>query len=285
MHDLASRGAPLGYWFWKVAWPGGGAIVDYIVRRERSEAELRVGTWDACVAGPVIHHATRTWNADADGITIDDANLSATGSHGSVEGVRWSIQWDLGGDRVLPRPDWFGPLHPFDMEVVVRPGATFQGIMIIGDREIVLDGPGAVTHYWGRRLPDSWTWISASGFDDDPDARLEAFLGSSRMWGRAPGPPAGYAWLRSGAGVDQTVMPLTGVIRVRRDGFDAHLSSLRADGRRHAIVCAAPAATFNDIGEGIRQSVLGDLWLDGRKRATGSVGLEFRSSAEAIASS
>ena len=184
--------------------------------------------------------------------------------------------WD---DRVLPRPDWFGPLHPFDMEVVVRPGAIFHGIMAIGDREIPLDRPGAVTHYWGRRC-DRWTWISASGVQRRPGRAPEAFLGSSKMWGRAPGPSAGYAWIRSGGRVDKIVMPLTGIIRARRDGFDAHLSSLRADSRRHAIRCSAPAATFNDIGEGICQSVLADLWLDGRQRAIGSVGLEFRSSNE-----
>src|SRR6476469_7559756 len=83
VHDLASREAPLGYWFWKAAWPGGGAIVDYIVRRERGEAELRVGTWDAGVAGPVSHDTSRTWNALGDGVVVDDAYISATGSHGA----------------------------------------------------------------------------------------------------------------------------------------------------------------------------------------------------------
>lgn len=275
MHDLASRGAPLEYWFWTAHWPGGGAIVDYIVRREPGEAEIRVGTWDA-VVGPVIHHASRTWHAGDEGIRIDDAGLTETGSHGAVEGVRWAIDWDLGSDRVLPRPAWFGPLHPFDMEVVIRPGATFRGTMTIGDRTIALDGAGSVTHYWGRRLPDRWAWISASGFDDDPEARLEAYLGSSRMWGHGRGPSAGYAWVRSDGRAETTVMPLTGIIRSRRDGFETRLGSLRADGRRHEIVCSAPAETFNDIGEAIRQSVLADLWLDGTKRAAGHVALEFR---------
>ena len=275
MDDLASRGAPLEYWFWTAHWPGGGAIVDYIVRRSVGQAEIRVGTWDGKV-GPVIHHGSQAWSADASGIWIGDAGLSATGSHGAVDGVRWAIDWDLGADRVLPRPDWFGPMHPFDMEVVVRPGAVFHGTLTIGEREIALDGPGAVTHYWGRRLPDRWTWMSASGFDEEPDARLEAYLGSSRMWGRGRGPSAGYVWLRSGGRTEGTVMPLTGAIRAGRDGSLARLSSLRVDGRRHAIVCSAPAGTFNDIGEGIRQTVLADLSLDGRRRAVGSVALEFR---------
>jgi hypothetical protein len=275
MDDLAARGAPLEYWFWKASWPGGGAIVDYIVRRERAEAEIRVGTWNGGVE-PVTHHTSASWQADADGIRIADGSFTPTGSYGAVEGVRWAIEWDLGSDRVLPRPDWFGPLHPFDLETVVRPGALFRGTITFGDREIALDSAGAVTHYWGRRLPDRWTWISASGFDDDPDARLEAFLGSSRIWGRLPGPMAGYVWLRSGSGTEQTVMPLTGVIRGRRDGFQTHLSSARIDGRRHSIVCSAPTVTFNDIGESIRQNVLADLRLDGHPRATGTAALEFR---------
>ncbi len=279
MHDLAARRAALEYWFWKAHWPGGGAIVDYIVRRERGDAELRVGTWDAAV-GPVIHHISRTWTEEPDGVRIGDATFSEEGAHGAVEGVHWSIDWDLGSDRLLPRPDWFGPMHPFDLETVVRPGATFRGTVSIGGREVALDGPGAVTHYWGRRLPDRWTWISATGFDDDPSARLEVFLGSSRLWGRIPGPSAGLVWVRSGGEAAMVVMPLTGVITARRDVFEAHLSSLRADGRRHTIVCSAPPETFNDIGEGIRQSVLADLWLDGRRRATGSVGLEFRPGGE-----
>ena len=226
--------------------------------------------------GPVIHHISRTWTEEPDGVRIGDATFSEAGAHGAVEGVRWSIDWDLGSDRLLPRPDWFGPMHPFDLETVVRPGATFRGTMSIGGREVTLDGPGAVTHYWGRRLPDRWTWISATGFDDDPSARLEVFLGSSRLWGRIPGPSAGLVWVRSGGEAAMVVMPLTGVITARSDAFEAHLSSLRADGRRHTIVCSAPAESFNDTGEGIRQSDLADLWLDGRRRATGSVGLEFR---------
>ena len=75
-------------------------------------------------------------------------------------------------------------------------------------------------------------------------------------------------------------MPLTGVITTRREGFEARFSSLRADGRRHSIVCSAPAESFNDIGESIHQSVLADVWVAGRQRTTGSTALEFRSADE-----
>lgn len=71
-------------------------------------------------------------------------------------------------------------------------------------------------------------------------------------------------------------MPLSGAISTRRDDHGVRFTSLRADGRRHIIDCSAAASTFNDAGEGIRQTVMADLSLDGHRRAAGTVGLEFR---------
>ena len=275
MDDLATRDAPLEYWFWKVSMPNGGAIVDYIVRRDRVEAELRVSTWLEGVR-PVIHHFAKTWTSSVDGIRIEDAHLSSTGSRGETGGVSWDIDWDLGADRLAPRPSWFGPLHPYDLEIIVRPAAAVRGTLTIDGRETRLDGPAGVSHYWGRRLPARWTWISATGFDDQPDARVEASLVSTRLWGRGPGTPAGWVWLRSAGKTEGTLMPLTGVITGPADGRSVRMSSLRLDGRRHMLECSADAEAFNDAEEGIRQTMVADLSLDGRRRASGSVGLEFR---------
>jgi hypothetical protein len=275
MDDLAARDAPLEYWFWKVRTPEGGAIMDYVVRRDAGTVEVRVSTWrpDVC---PVIHESSTEWSAGVEGIRIGGSHLDATGSAGSAGDVRWEVRWDLGAPRLAPRPDWFGPLHPFDMELVARPHARLRGLLRLGPRTIKLDGAGVVAHYWGRRLPDRWTWISASGFDDDPDARLEALLVSSRLWNGPLHVPAGYVWLSADGHVEETVEPLTGAIRLTRDGHAVRISSLRADGRRHTIECTAPSSTFNEVGDGVEQSLSADLSLDGRLRATGSVGLEFR---------
>jgi hypothetical protein len=275
MDDLAARDALLEYWFWKVNLPNGGAIVDYIVRRERAEAELRVSTWLDGVR-PVTHHFAKSWTSSIDGIRIEDANLSSAGSRGVAGGVSWDLDWDLGADRLAPRPAWFGPLHPYDLEIIVRPAATVRGTLTIDGQEVRLDGPAGVSHYWGRRLPARWTWISVTGFDDEPDARLEADFAYTTLWGRGPATPAGWVWLRSGGRTETTIMPLTGVISARSDGLGIRLSSLRVDGRRHTLECSAGAEAFNDADEGIRQTMLADLSLDGRRRATGSVGLEFR---------
>ena len=275
MDDLAARGAPLEYWFWKVATPKGGAIVDFVVRRETGAAEVRVSTWRPGVH-PVIHETSTDWTGDARGIRIGESHLDAAGSVGSAGDVRWEVRWELGDPQLAPRPDWFGPLHPFDMELAARPHAHLRGLLRLGNRTLKLDGPGLVAHYWGRRLPDRWTWVSASGFDDDPDARLEVLLVSSRLWGGPLHVPAGYVWLSEGGRVQETVEPLTGAIRLTRDDHAVRISSIRADGRRHTIECSAPATTFNEVGDGVEQSLSGDLSLDGRLRATGSVGLEFR---------
>ena len=278
MHDLASRDATLEYWFWKLHWPGGGAIVDFIVRHAIDEAELRISTWQDGRVRPVIHHRTADRTASASGIRIDDTMLDANGSHGEIAGVAWALRWELGPARVAPRPDWFGPLHPYDMELVVRPSAAISGTITIEGRTIPIDGPGGVCHYWGRRLPDRWCWISATGFDDDPSGRFEALVAASRLYGVGPAVPVGYTWIQDGEGTDLVVMPLTGVVTVRRGDHAVHLASARVDARRHDISCRAAAADFNDAGEGIAQTMLADLLIDGRLRATGSVGLEFRGS-------
>lgn len=276
MEDLASRMAPLEYWFWKAAIPGGAAIVDYIVRRDRGEAELRVSTWLDDVR-PVVHHRTESWKVDGTGIAIGEARLDVRGATGTVGDISWDLDWDLGEARVAPRPSWFGPVHPFDMELVCRPAAELSGTLTVAGQAVGFNGPASVAHYWGRRLPRRWTWISATGFDDDPDGRLEALLVSTRLWGRSPAIPAGYVWIRAGDSVETAVMPLTAGISEHGDGHGARLASLRLDGRHHTIECKAAAETFNDAGESIRQTMRADLVMDGRRRAAGSVGLEFRS--------
>ena len=131
MHDLGTRGSPLEYWFWKVRTPAGGAIVDYVVRRETGTAEVRVSTWRPGVH-PVIHEASTDWSDHADGIRIGESRLDAKGSAGSAGDVRWDVRWELGEPRLAPRPDWFGPLHPFDMELVARPHAHVTGLLRLG---------------------------------------------------------------------------------------------------------------------------------------------------------
>ena len=53
-------------------------------------------------------------------------------------------------------------------------------------------------------------------------------------------------------------------------------SSLRLGGKSHRLHVYAPESVFNDLGEGIRQTLLADLTFDGLPAAPSSVGLELR---------
>ena len=275
-HDLASRDAPLEYWFWTVRTPEVGLIVDLIVRRELGLAEVRVSSWTP-TAQPVVHEVSTAWSADAFGVRVGPAHLDANGSMGSAGQIAWDLTWELGATRLAPRPGWLGPLHPFDMELVGRPRAHLRGSVHLGDRTLLLDDPGTVNHYWGRRLPDSWAWVSVVGSDEDRGFGLEALLVDSRLWGRPPRIPAGYVWLLEQDRVEQTVVPLTGVVSASAGASHVDITSRRLDGRRHRISCSAASDSFNDAGEGIRQSVLASASLDGRQIVASTAMLELRS--------
>ncbi len=151
-----------------------------------------------------------------------------------------------------------------------------------GERFDVAQRPGAVTHYWGRRLADRWVWISATDFPGQSQRRLEAGLAWTRTWGRAPVIPVGYIWTTDGEVDDMMRSPVSGLARiVRRSPSGADVVSLtmagvRPFGKRHRITVSAPAATFNDLGETIRQTLLADLSLDGLLARPGAVGFELR---------
>ena len=275
--DHEPTGAALEYWFWTLHQPGLALLVDFIVRREPATLELRVARWVDGV-GSVERRFADEWSIAGPTISLDGGRLEPDGSAGRVGAVAWELAWDRGPHLVDPRPR--GPLHPLDLEALIRPSATFSGFVSVDDRRWDVDAaPGMLDHYWGPRLFDRWTWISATGFVDDPDRRLEAFVARSRVFGRTPPVmPLGYLWVGGGRDDDgeMTVSPVTGLVRSRRDGERIRLRSLRLDGKRHQLDCWAPADTFVDLGEGIRTTLLGDADLDGRSARPGTVGLEFR---------
>ena len=283
MDDLARTGAVLEYWFFNFRAGALSLLVDFIRRSSGSdEVEIRVSRWVRGV-GTVERSSDRRDDDPVAVIRSRAGMFKRDGSAGTVGACSWDLRWQLGDRRVDPRPRLFGPFHPADLELIAFPAARFDGWVTVGDERFEVSGrPGAITHYWGRRLPDRWTWISASEFPGQPGRRVEALEAWSRTWGRGPSLPIGYLWTTDGIRDDLTVSPVTGLIRLQHDrsaeGADLSIvmSSRRLGGESHRLHVSAPERVFNDLGDRIRQTLLADLTLDGLAAAPSSVGLERR---------
>lgn len=280
---LRLRGAALEYWFFTFRAGELQFLVDFISRRGPDpQVEVRVSRW-VDGAGAVVREQGAPIAGTDSIIETPGARLAASSSAGAVADCRWELTWDLGPWRVDPLPALLAAARTSDMDVAAIPGTLFDGwVEVDGRRFDVARRPGVVMHYWGRRLPDRWIWVSASEFIDAPDRRVEALLGWTSTWGRGPRRPIGYVWTTDGVRDEMTVSPLNGLIRVQRrleerDGMTSViLSSQRILGARHRLEVSAPVGQFNDIGDGIDQTLLGDLVFDGVRAVPGTVGFEHR---------
>jgi hypothetical protein len=202
-----------------------------------------------------------------------DARFGPDGCAGAVDDVAWDLAYDGGDGRAGPRVP--GLDSAFDMSLVSRPRAVFDGSVVVADERFdVVAAAGSVTHYWGRRLPDRWHWISANSFAGT-DLAVEGVLMRTRLWGRRPALTAGYLWW-SEAGRDHLlVSPLTGLITVAGSRTDYRLTA-RGPGGTTRLECRAPAEAYSDLGEGIRQTLVGRCAVVGRGLIDPRAGLEYR---------
>lgn len=272
--DLASRDAPLEYWFLKLHAGDLAFLVDFIARRATGEAEVRPSLW-VRGKGRAEHLRTASWSADRDRITVGECTLTSSMSRGSVADIEWQIEYDGGGSRVAPRVPILSRLHPFDLELVSRPRSRFTGhVTVAGERFNLRDSLGSVTHYWGRRLPDRWHWISANAFDDT-DLVVEGVLMRTRLWGGRPAMTAGYLWTGEAGREHTLVSPLNGTIVL--SGHPSDFTILAQGWRRTTrLRCTAEAISYNDLGEGIQQTLLGTCAIVTRGLTDRRAGLEHR---------
>jgi hypothetical protein len=276
MDDLDARGAPIEYWFFKFNHDGLAFLVDFIVRRRRDEAEVRPSLWiDG--RGRIEHVIHPSWNTNEPYVSIGDCRFGPGSTCGAVNDIRWDLSYELGPDRLHPATPPLSWLHPFDTEIINRPQARFTGSIRVGDRSFsVLETPGLVSHYWGRRLMEGWLWISANQFDQ-PGIAVEAFVARTRLWGLwSPAMKIGYLWVRSPSSSHLVLSPATGIIRVS-GGPDAFAVTSRSiTGRSSRLSCTASMDDYIDLGEGIRQTLIGTCAIEGFASARGSAGLEWR---------
>jgi hypothetical protein len=278
--DMSTRGAPLEYWFARLDTGDVSFLVDFIVRRRVGTAEIRVSAWIRG-RGRVVRTVTRSWTATGANVTAGDAGtLTADGSRGRVDDIGWDLTWEVDADRVAPRAPLFSRLHAFDLELVSRPSARFAGHVTVGaERFDVSTATGSVTHYWGRRLPDRWHWISASTFASPaghrhPDLAIEGVVNRSRLWGVPPGVATGYLWIRDGGRQRLLVSPLNAVITAS-GGPGRLLLTARSPGGTVRVECTASRDQYNDLGEGIAQTLLARCRLLDRDLSS-QAGLEHR---------
>jgi hypothetical protein len=277
MDDFDGRDAPLESWFFKVVSGDLALLVDWIVRRDLGEAEVRVSVW-VRGRGRVVRDTSRTWRVRGSNVEIADCTFSPTLNDGAVDDVRWELRAVSGSARLDPMPSTVKRLHPFDLELMSRPRARFSGIVeVAGETFHLLDARGTLNHYWGRRLPPAWVWISADGIGDS-DAIVEAMLVRSRVW-KVPHANmlGGYVVVDGGGRSTQVLAPAYGLISIQ--GEDASISlrarTIRRDVR---LTASARAETYVDLGDGTRQTLLADVSVDDWGSSLGRAGLELRGS-------
>ena len=268
--------ARLDYWFWKFHVGDLALLVDLIIRRGAGTAEVRVSQW-LRGTGRVVHCEMAEWSASDAEIRIGETTLRQGRSVGSAEDISWDLTWTPG--RVLSAlRGLVARVQPFDTTIVVWPDAVFSGSVTVGDERFdVRELPGTVYHYWGRRLPDRWVWLSATQFEGHPHRRVEGvFAVRTRLFGRAPMPtPASLLWTTDVGRREELVGNVNAIIGVKPLASAVTIDA-RGIGKRHRLTASWGDVPPNDIGEGIIQTMHGDLTFDDLHAVPGTVGLEVR---------
>jgi hypothetical protein len=252
-------------------------LVDFIIRRGLNTAEVRVSLWVDGL-GKVERLGSPNWRARGERVGIAECTFGPEGSKGRVADIEWDLHHELGDSRIEPAVPPIRWLHPFDMEIASRPRAKFSGQVRVADRTFpCVDVPGLVSHYWGRRLPDRWWWVSAYPFEGN-DIAIEALLAHTRVWNSARvAMNAGYLWIEDRGHRQLVIHPLNGLIRVKGSP-ESFILKARRLGRPDLIVrCSTSPSPYSDLGEGIMQTLLGTCLIQGVGEARGTAGLEFRS--------
>jgi hypothetical protein len=273
---LACFGAPLEYWFFKVNSGGVAFLVDFILRRRAGSAEVRISSSHGGT-GQVARATAPASIADGSQVVIAGCSLTPTGSTGRVGDVAWDLALDAGPTYLDPRNALLRLLSPLDMALVSWPRARLSGSVTLGGQIFrVGPAPGLISHYWGHRLPPTWRWISANQFAGETIA-LEAMLLRTHLWG-APWPllTAGYFFLERGGVRELIVSPHGGRIEIEERGAELTLSARRFGGQATRVRLSARPEQYNDLGDGIRQTLVGTCTLADGATADLTCGIEQR---------
>lgn len=264
--------APLEYWFFKVNHERTALLVDWICRRTSDIGVIRIsihspeGGEVLCSPHPaILRHG-------APELAMEETSWQ----RGSV---RWHLTIEATPDRIRPQIFPAEQLELFDMSLESAPSVTFDGwIEHHGERFPVAHASGMLSHYWGRRLPQEWWWLSANQFAD-ADVSIECTVLRSRVWGTSVLAPIGYLYYRNGSRSRLIISPPS---RLKAAGLPDSFEVRAAPFGGAGITLKAKGRDYHSLGEGIINTLTGDLevWEGGElvAQSWGTAGLERRAS-------
>lgn len=90
--------------------------------------------------------------------------------------IGWTLRYAGGGEPAIFLPErYYTATLPKAKAVTPRPFVRFSGtLQVDGERWDIDDWIGSENHNWGRKHTDTYAWGQVVGFDDAPEAFLEA---------------------------------------------------------------------------------------------------------------
>lgn len=127
-------------------------------------------------------------------LRIGEAALTPTRASGELKAGGRALRWDLEflpAERAVYMAPY--PLRSLGLTsttmLIAQPDARFRGRVLIGDRELMLDGaPGTLAHLWGTKHTERWVWAHCNAFQGRDDCALDAVAVWVRRLGGLRGP-------------------------------------------------------------------------------------------------
>jgi hypothetical protein len=258
---------------------GMALLVDVMVRRRhrRRVVEIR-----ACLYhqdGPTLvveHFPLSTLKREQDqAITVANTWVAPGGSRGAVGAISWDLVFQATGP--LLDPQVAGAIHPFDLRLRSVPDVLVSGNVRIGPHGYTFSHEaGTVGTAFGRRLPNSWSWVSSNAFQA-PGVSFECMMMESRVFGLPfLRTRVGYFHLRTPTNTVTLLHPLTGQVRVVGDRNEFSVTARHRHDPPITVHCSAPETRYVDLGDRMYTTLMGTCEIDGLTIADGLAGLGER---------
>jgi len=161
----APANSTIEYRFFRVSWPEGALLVDFIWRRRAASAEVRVSCFQN--GGAAVHRSVEEREPD---LPQHRPHRRMPPGPARIHVLR---RPGVVGSAVPPEPGGFsvppGPLRwseALDLSLASRPACAITGrIGVDGVEYRPTEQPAMTCHYWGRNLPPQWVWLSGNDFD------------------------------------------------------------------------------------------------------------------------